>query len=113
LGVVELAVAIARRVLHREISTDPEALLGVVKSACERVNSRELKRLRVAAADAAVLQEHRARIGLPAGLEIAGDPGLAAGSAIFETARGEMDASVETQLDEIGRGLADRMRRRA
>jgi flagellar assembly protein FliH len=112
LAVVQLAVAIARRVLHREISTDPEALVGVVKSACERINARELNRLRVAPSAAAVLQEHRGRIGLPPSLEIAADPGLAPGSAVFETLRGEMDASVETQLDEIERGLADRMRRR-
>src|SRR5258708_10442319 len=30
---VELAIAIARRVLHREIATDPEAILGLLKSA--------------------------------------------------------------------------------
>jgi flagellar assembly protein FliH len=112
LAVVQLAVAIARRVLHREISTNPTALLGVVKSACERLNARELSRLRAAPPDASLLQEHRAAIGLPPGLEIVADPGLAPGCAIFETVRGEMDASVETQLDEIERGLADRMRRR-
>jgi hypothetical protein len=31
---------------------------------------------------------------------------------VFETVRGELDASVETQLDEIEHGLADRIRRR-
>lgn len=112
LAVVQLAVAIARRVLHREVSTDPQALLGLVKSASERLSARELHRLRVSAADANVLQAYRARIGLPPGLEIVSDPGLPPGSAIFDTVRGEMDASVETQLDEIERGLADRMRRR-
>jgi len=29
---------------------------------------------------------------------------------VFETQRGSLDASVETQLQEIGRGLADRLR---
>jgi len=111
-AVVNLAMAIARRVLHREIATDPAALLGLVKSATERVNARVLNRLRVSPRDAAVLQEHRDRIGLPPGLEIAADPALVPGSAVFETVRGELDASVETQLDEIERGLADRMRRR-
>jgi flagellar assembly protein FliH len=111
-AVVNLALAIARRVLHREIATDPAALLGLVKSAAERVNARELNRLRVAPRDASVLQEHRDRIGLPPGLEISADPALLPGCAIFETVRGELDASVETQLNEIERGLADRMRRR-
>jgi flagellar assembly protein FliH len=108
---VELAIAIARRVLHREVSTDPEALLGLVKSAGERLSAREIHRLRVASADAAAIQEHRARLNLPPGVEIIPDAQLTPGSAVFETARGELDASVGTQLDEIQRGLADLIRR--
>ena len=112
-GTVELAMAIARRVLHREIATDPEAILGLVKAAAERMNAREIHRLRVAPDDARVIQEHRPRLHLPPGLEVVADPTLATGSAVFETARGEMDASIGTQLEEIQRGLADLVRRRA
>jgi flagellar assembly protein FliH len=35
------------------------------------------------------------------------DPGLERGAAVLETARGELDASIETQLAEIERGFAD------
>ena len=45
--VVELSVAIARRVLHRELTLDPEAVRGLVKAAFERIGSRELSRVRV------------------------------------------------------------------
>ena len=110
---VKLAIAIARRVLHRELSADPEAILGVVKAAFQRLNARETHRLRVAPQDAALLAEHRARLEFPAALEIVPDGTLTPGSAIFETARGELDASVETQLGEIQRGFADIIRRRA
>lgn len=110
---VRLAVAIARRVLYRELSTDPEAILGLVIAAFQKLNARETHRLRVSAVDAAALEENRARLELPPGLEIAPDASLARGSAIFETSRGELDASVDTQLAEIQRGLADVMRRRA
>ena len=110
---VELALAIARRILHREIAADPEAILGLVRHAAERVNARELHRLRVAPGDAAMLIEHRDRLNLPAALEIIADPQLTPGSALFETARGELDASVGTQLDEIQRGLTDLVRRRS
>ena len=37
---VKLAVAIARRILHREIAVDPEAVLGLVKAAFSKVESR-------------------------------------------------------------------------
>jgi flagellar assembly protein FliH len=109
---VNLAIAIARRVLHREIATDPEAILGLVKSAFERVNSRESHRLRVSPADAAAIQQNRAALELPPAVEIAADASLAPGSAIFETSRGELDASVTTQLEEIQRGFTDLVRRR-
>ena len=109
---VRLAVAIARRVLYRELATDPDAILGLVKAAFSKLNARETNRLRVSPADAAVIQESRARRDLPENLEIYPDASLAQGSAVFETSRGDLDASVDTQLAEISRGLADVMRRR-
>lgn len=109
---VKLALAIARRVLHRELSADPEALLGLVKAAFQKLNARDTHRLRVSPEDAAVLQQNRTRLELPPALEIASDPSLARGSAVFETSRGELDASVDTQIREIERGLTDVMGRR-
>jgi flagellar assembly protein FliH len=109
---VKLAIAIARRVLYREISTDPEAILGLVKAAFGKLNARETHRLRVSPADAGAVQEHRAKLQLPPGLEIVSDGVLTPGSAIFETSRGDLDASVDTQLSEIERGLTDVLKRR-
>ncbi|MGH9591897.1 MAG: FliH/SctL family protein [Bryobacteraceae bacterium] len=109
---VNLAVGISRRVLQREISMDPEAILGLVRSAFDRVNARELHRLRIAPGEAAVIQQNRATLGLPSGVEIAADASLPPGSAIFETSRGELDASAATQLDEIQRGFTDLVHRR-
>jgi flagellar assembly protein FliH len=110
---VQLAIAIARRVLYRELATDPEAILGLVMAAFQKLNTRETHRLRVSPADAAAMEENRARLHLPPRVEIAADPSLAPGSAVFETSRGELDASIDTQMAEIGRGLADLMKRRA
>jgi flagellar assembly protein FliH len=110
---VRLAVAIARRVLHRELATDPEAILGVVKAAFSRLNARETNRLRVSPADAVVIEQCRARRELPDNLEIYPDASLPQGSAIFETSRGDLDASIDTQLAEINRGLADVMKRQS
>jgi flagellar assembly protein FliH len=109
---VKLAIAVARRVLYRELATDPEAILGLVKAAFGKLNARETHRLRVSPADAAVVQEHRSKLQIPPGLEIVPDGSLTPGSAIFETSRGDLDASVETQLAEIDRGLTDALKRR-
>jgi flagellar assembly protein FliH len=110
---VKLAIAIARRVLHRELSTDPEAILGLVIAAFQKLNARETHKLRLSPADAGTLQQYGDRLDLPPGLEILPESSLTVGSAIFETSRGDLDASVDTQLAEIERGFADLMRRRA
>ena len=109
---VKLAIAIAQRVLYRELSTDPEAILGLVKAAFQKLNARETHRLRISPPDLAVVEEHSARLQLPPKVEISADPSLSPGSAVFETSRGELDASIDTQIAEIGRGLADVMKRR-
>lgn len=109
---VKLALAVARRVLYRELATDPEAILGLVKAAFGKLNARETLRLRVSPADAVTIEEHRAKLQIPPALEIAADGSLVRGSAIFETSRGDLDASVDTQLAEIDRGLTDALKRR-
>ena len=105
--VVRLAVAIGRRILHRELGTDPEALLGVVKAALKKVESREVNRLRVHPADAPVMRQHFEQSGRLERIEIQGDGTLARGAVLLDTERGSLDASVETQLEEIQRGLTD------
>src|SRR5579863_7318484 len=108
--VIALAIAIARRVLHREITMDPGALLGLAKAALEKVDARELHRVRVHAGNAAMLQEFLEKIGVPRRVEVVSDPALERGAVVLETGRGMLDASVGTQLVEIERGFADMVR---
>ncbi len=105
--VVGLAVAIGRRVLHRELSLDPEALLGVVKAALKKIEGREVNRLRVHPADAAVVRKHFEQTERTVRIEVQPDANLERGAVLFDTVRGTLDASVETQLAEIQRGLTD------
>ena len=109
---VKLAIAIARRVLYRELATDPDAILGLVKAAFSKLNARETHRLRVSSSDSAAIQQHRAKLQIPPAVELVSDGLLMPGSAIFETTRGDLDASVDTQLLEIDRGLTDILKRR-
>lgn len=110
---VRLAVAIARRIVRRELSTDPQALLGLVKAALERVDAREVLRLRVHPEDARTIESSFADLGVPERIEVLADRRLERGALVIETERGELDGSVETQLAEIERGLADLIRRQA
>jgi flagellar assembly protein FliH len=104
-NLVQLALLIARRLIHREISVDPDALLGLIKAVLDRVDAAETHRVRLPAGHAALVRKYLDQAGRR--VEMADDPSLAPGQAIFETSRGQIDASLETQLSEIERGFAD------
>jgi flagellar assembly protein FliH len=109
--VVALAIAIARRILHRELTVAPEALLGLVKAALDKIEAREIHRVRVSRDDAAMVGQFLEKMGMPQRVEVIADASLPRGSAILDTTRGALDASAETQLAEIERGFADLVRR--
>lgn len=108
--VVALALAVARRILHRELTVEPEALLGLVKAALDKLDARELHRVRVSRGDAAVVRQFFEQMGLPHRVEVIADASVVPGGVILESSRGQLDASVETQLSEIERGFADLVR---
>jgi len=109
---VALAISIAWRVLHSELSADPEAILGLVKAAFQKCDAKETHRLILSPADAESVREHRSRLRLPQAVEVISDAGFQRGAAVFETSRGDLDVSIETQLAEIERGFADVLKRR-
>jgi flagellar assembly protein FliH len=102
---VRLALAIARRIMRRELSVDPDSLLGILKAGLEKIESAEAHRVRVHPDHAAIVAGLLEGAARP--IEVAADPGLAVGAVIFETAHGSVDVGLETQLKEIERGFAD------
>jgi flagellar assembly protein FliH len=107
--VVRLALAVARRILYRELATDPESIQGIVHAALQKLQNREIARARVYPAAAAAVRAALERAGANPAIEIVADASLEVGAILFETSLGELDASVETQLQEIQRGFADRL----
>ena len=106
---VHLALEIARRVLHRELSVDPSAIEALVKAALEKLRNQEIYRVRVHPDQEPMVRRCLQQMGRGAEVEIVKDPAQAKGGAIFEISRGALDASVDTQLREIERGLVDEM----
>lgn len=109
--VVQLALAIARRILARELSVDPDAMRGLVLGALERLRSHEISRVRVHPAQEPVVTACLRQTITDRTVEVIADPACERGAVVFETERGSLDASVESQLQEIERGLTDRLRR--
>jgi flagellar assembly protein FliH len=110
---IQLALAIARHVIQREVNVDPEVLLGVAKAALAHLEAREVYRVRVNPEDLPLLGKHLETLGLARTVEIVPDAVLTRGGAIFETEKGDLDASLDGQLGEIERGLTDIARRRS
>jgi flagellar assembly protein FliH len=106
---VRLATSIAARVIHREVAVDPDALAGLLQAAFSKLQSREISRARVHPAIEALLRKCLEQPGSPKHLTIAADPTLSPGEVIFETSQGVLDASVDTQLREIERGMIDKL----
>lgn len=110
--VIRLATAMARRVLRRELSVDPEAICGLLRTAFERLDMRETSRIRVRPEDRETVAAYLGRIGSPQRIEVIPDPSLERGALLLDCDRGQLDASAETQLEEIERGFADLLERR-
>ncbi|MDR3719737.1 MAG: FliH/SctL family protein [Bryobacteraceae bacterium] len=109
--VVQLSLEIARRILRRELTVDPEAILGLLRAGLESVSLREVLEVRIHPAHVDAVRNALQKMGAPAAISIVGDAHLEPGAVSIETRRGGFDASAETQLEEIQRGFADLMER--
>lgn len=102
---VELALRIARRVLHRELSVDVNALNALARVVFDRMARAENWELTVHPRFA-----DSVRVALPANVRIEADDACELGTLRVKYDDGTIDASVDQQLAEIGRGIADRLR---
>lgn len=109
--VVKLVLAIAARVLHREVNLDPLLLAGVVRVALEKVAEDSTIVLRVPAGVVEMWKE--SFVGGPgSSLQIVEDERLGAGECVLETTVGRVGLGVKAQLEEIERGFFDLMQQR-
>jgi flagellar assembly protein FliH len=106
---VRLAMEIARRVLHRELSVDPNALEALTKAALQKLQSQEIRRVRVHPDQEKLVRASLQQTGRGQAIEVISDPSQPPGGILFDIGRGTLDASVGAQLDEIERGLADQL----
>jgi flagellar assembly protein FliH len=106
--VVELALAIARKILHREVQIDPHALAGIVRVTLEKLDTGTKVNLRVHPKEATDWRHYFAcqMEDVPAP-DIHEDPAIPAGECRIETSLGSTEVGLESQLKEIETGLLD------
>lgn len=107
--VVQLALAIARKILHRESQLDPLSLSGLVHVALRKLADSTTVRLRVhpgqakAWADFFAQSREEKRV-VP---NVVADDSVLAGACILETDLGTTELGMEVQLKEVEKGLFD------
>lgn len=108
--VVRLAMAVAERVLCREVEKDGMFLGGIVRAALARVADDGAATLRVRHEDVEVWQEM-----FPAGganvVTVIGQDEIEAGECVLETGVGRVELGVRPQMAEIERGFAELLQR--
>jgi flagellar assembly protein FliH len=111
--IVQLALSIARKILHREAQMDPLLLTGVVRVALDTLNDGTMVRLRTNPDEVRFWREYfgQANDILPVP-ELIGDPSLPSGHCVLETDLGSTHISLETQLKEIEQGFLDLLEQR-
>lgn len=106
--VVQLSLAIARKILHREAQVDPLLLAGIVRVALEKIEGATGVSLRVHPHVAADWQRYLASRMDPGDLpEIVEDAALEPERCVLETSMGTAQIGVEVQLKEIEQGFLD------
>lgn len=106
--VVQLAMSIARKILHREAQIDPMLLAGIVRVALEQIEGATRVQLRVHPQKAPDWRQFLGAQLEPAKLpEIVEDPSQPLDQCTVETAMGSTSIGLEIQLKEIEQGFAD------
>jgi flagellar assembly protein FliH len=107
---LKLSVLIARKVMLRELACDPGILAGLVREAVElasdggevvvRLNPEEYKLV-------AGCREFEELLSGKRCITLKGDPAVTRAGCLVETVRGNIDAGLDEQLDEIFRRLTE------
>jgi len=108
--VVQLALSIARKILHREAQVDPLLLAGIVRVALEKIDGATGVVLHLHPSNAPEWRHFLALHLNPADMpEIVEDPAQEPEACTLETAMGTAAIGLDIQLKEIERGLMDLM----
>jgi flagellar assembly protein FliH len=98
---LELALAVAREIIGREVTLDPALVEGALGDAVGQVNEATRLVARVNPDDLAYLQEQGVHLSggrEGAALTLMGDETIDRGGCRLETDRGNIDATLQTQM---------------
>ena len=103
---VQLALAVARRIVHREITLDPDLLIAMARVALDRLGDSAHVTIRLHPEDyTAMRRRPRHGVGRHRTSRVVADSRVARGGCRVESDFGAMDAGVDAQIHELARAL--------
>jgi flagellar assembly protein FliH len=107
--IVEIALAVASKILTYQIAENPMVILPIVKNALEKVCDQEQIVLRVSVDDFETVlqakQEFQNMVGGEQALTVLVDRTIVRGNCVIDTSYGMVDARIDTQFDSIKTAL--------
>ena len=105
--IVQLALAIAAKILHRESQVDPLLVATLVRMAVEKMREGSKVTVRVGTQRAAQWKAYFASQPTLSRVEVVENPGLSEHDCLLETELGTTNFGLDTQLKEVEHGFFD------
>ena len=108
--ILEISVDIAKKIIKKEVESDPQALINTFVDVLKTVSKSEPKiNIRVKPQAVQFIKDTLPNItyeyGIDAKVNIIADPSIEEGGCIFQTNNGIVDASIDTQLEIIKKAI--------
>ena len=100
---VQLVLAIAERIVQREITLDRGLVIGMARAALDRLGEHGSATIRLNPADLAAIGDTVDVLGM--GVQVSADPVVSRGGCLVQSDFGFMDVSPDAQFRELARQL--------
>jgi len=108
---VQFLITLVRKILRQDIPQAEKVVAATLHEAFQYVEERQRVEIRLHPKDYEFLKDHPERLPFPLneanpeGPKLVADPSLLRGGCLIETSFGSIDATVESQLDQITAGI--------
>jgi flagellar assembly protein FliH len=110
--VIQLALAIAAKILHREAQIDPMLVAALVRVAVEKLHDVSSVTVRVAPANVDKWRTYLSKLQNGSVIAVVDDAQLEPDDCVLETSLGSANFSIDAQLKEVEQGFFDLLAQR-
>jgi len=104
---VQLALAIAKKILRREAAVDQDLIVAMARVALERVGESGIATIRLNPEDYASTVQRHTDHWAGARVKVVADPSVSRGGCLVESEFGFVDASVDAQFEQVAQAMAE------